>query len=146
MIGALLSHTCQRMRVHKPDVGTCCSTQEVRDHDHLFDVGILSGPAPVPIVLGTIFLVICPDKFTCAHTRTAVPLSATGFLRALQYPVTSSDHGRMRVTVSTRHGMVSLDDLNVDCSVDELKRRVLNASDAESIDHADSTDYFLVRY
>lgn len=51
----------------------------------------------------------------------------------------------MRVTVSTRHGLVSLDDLTVDCSVDDLKRRVLNASDAHRNKDESLADHCLVR-
>ena len=52
---------------------------------------------------------------------------------------------KMRVTVSTRHGLVSLDDLTVDCSVDDLKRRVLNASDAHRNKDESLADHCLVR-
>eukprot|EP00892_Ulva_mutabilis_P003830 jgi/Ulvmu1/1819/UM119_0037.1 len=50
----------------------------------------------------------------------------------------------MRVTVSTRHGKVSLDDLTTECSVEDVKRRVIEANNARRSEIASLSDHCLV--
>lgn len=51
----------------------------------------------------------------------------------------------MRVTVSTRVGVVAVDDLDANCSSDELKRRVLDVSGVQLEVSPRNSDHCLVR-